>query len=54
MVWAEAIDPQDRGQALAVFARQMRGEPVVSGILCIRTPRGEVKWVRDRAFPGAR
>ena len=50
MGWVMAIEPEDREQAMARFHRQLRGEPVVSEYR-IRTPRGEVKWIRDRAFP---
>ena len=48
--WAKAIEPEDRENALSFFHRQMQGELVASEYR-IRTPRGEVKWVRDRAFP---
>ena len=50
MDWALAIEPEDREQATNCFHRQLRGEPVVSEYR-IRTPLGEVKWIRDRAFP---
>jgi len=48
--WAEAIHPDDLPQALDYFARQRRGEPVDSEYR-IRTPGGQEKWIRDRAFP---
>jgi PAS domain S-box-containing protein len=48
--WAEAIESEDREQAWTMFQRQLRGESVVSEYR-IRTPQGELKWVRDRAFP---
>ncbi len=50
MTWAEAIEPKDRDFALSVFRRQLAGELVPSEYR-IRTPKGQVKWVRDRAFP---
>jgi PAS domain S-box-containing protein len=50
MAWVMAIDPEDREQATARFHRQLRGEHIASEYR-IRTPRGEVKWIRDRAFP---
>src|SRR5581483_7511386 len=50
MSWADAIVPEDRAEALAKFHRQMRGEHVDLEYR-IQTPRGEVKWVLDRAFP---
>jgi diguanylate cyclase (GGDEF)-like protein/PAS domain S-box-containing protein len=49
MIWLEAILPEDRDHAHAVFERQMRGEQIESEYR-IRTPLGQVKWVRDRAF----
>ena len=48
--WLTAIEPEDREQAHLVFVRQMEGQDVESEYR-IRTPSGEVKWVRDRAFP---
>jgi PAS domain S-box-containing protein len=48
--WVEAIEPDDREQAVEIFRRQMLGEFTASEYR-IRTPRGEVKWVRDKAFP---
>ena len=50
MDWLEAIEPQDREQAHAIFLRQLHGE-LIDSEYRIRTPGGEVKWVRDRAFP---
>jgi PAS domain S-box-containing protein len=50
MSWSEAIHPDDRENAHALFARQIQGEPVESEYR-IRTPGGEEKWIRDRAFP---
>jgi len=48
--WTEAIHPDDVAQAHSTFARQLRGEQVDS-IYRIRTPEGQEKWIRDRAFP---
>src|SRR5581483_229430 len=48
--WAKAIEPEDRDQASSAFQRQLKGESVES-IYRIRTPGGDLKWVRDRAFP---
>ena len=50
MDWMEAIEAEDREQAHAVFLKQLAGEHVES-VYRIRTPRGELKWIRDRAFP---
>jgi PAS domain S-box-containing protein len=50
MAWAEAIHPDDRYAAHKVFARQLQGERVDS-IYRIRTPGGQERWIRDRAFP---
>jgi PAS domain S-box-containing protein len=46
----EAIHPDDLKQSRLMFARQMQGEPVESEYR-IRTPDGQEKWIRDRAFP---
>ncbi len=50
MSWSQAIHPDDRESAHALFARQIQGESVESEYR-IRTPSGEEKWIRDRAFP---
>jgi PAS domain S-box-containing protein len=50
MSWVKAIHPEDAQKAGALFARQMQGESVDSEYR-IRTPGGEEKWIRDRAFP---
>ena len=50
MSWAEAIHPDDREQAHAIFARQVQGEAIDS-VYRIRTPAGAEKWISDRAFP---
>ena len=48
--WAEAIHPDDTQKALETNQKQLRGEKVDS-IYRIRTPDGQEKWIRDRAFP---
>jgi signal transduction histidine kinase/CheY-like chemotaxis protein/HPt (histidine-containing phosphotransfer) domain-containing protein len=50
MSWTDAIDPDDLADAHSVFARQLTGE-LVDSEYRIRTPDGQVKWIRDRAFP---
>jgi len=50
MSWVDTIHPDDREQALLVFARQIQGE-LVDSEYRIRTPDGREKWIRDRAFP---
>ena len=50
MSWMEAIHPDDLEQAGLFLVRQMQGEPVESEYR-IRTPDGQEKWIRDRAFP---
>ncbi len=50
MSWTESIHPDDRGSAHALFARQIQGEAIESEYR-IRTPGGQEKWIRDRAFP---
>jgi signal transduction histidine kinase len=44
------MHPEDREGAHAAFARQIQGERVDSEYR-IRTPDGQEKWIRDRAFP---
>ena len=46
----EAIHPDDLQRSRLLFARQMQGEPVESEYR-IRTPDGQEKWIRGRAFP---
>jgi PAS domain S-box-containing protein len=50
MDWLEAIHPDDRQQAHDTFMRQLQGE-IVDSEYRITTPEGQVKWIRDRAFP---
>ena len=49
MSWTETIHPADLEQAMAMFGRQIQGEPVDSEYR-IKTPVGADKWIRDRAF----
>ena len=46
----EAIHPDDLERSRLAFARQMQGEPVETEYR-IRTPDGQEKWIRGRAFP---
>ncbi len=50
MSWPASIHPDDVEKARAAFARQIQGEPIESDYR-IRTPAGQEKWIRDRAFP---
>ena len=50
MAWLDAIEIDDREQAHSVFLRQMQGEQIESTYR-IRTPGGEQRWIRDKAFP---
>jgi PAS domain S-box-containing protein len=50
MSWAEAIHPEDLERAHRLFRRQLQGESIDSEYR-IRTPDGQEKWIRDRAFP---
>jgi two-component system, sensor histidine kinase and response regulator len=46
----EAIHPDDLKESRLLFARQMQGEAVETEYR-IRTPEGQEKWIRGRAFP---
>ncbi len=50
MAWTEAIHPDDLERAHVLFAKQIRGEQIGSEYR-IRTPEGQEKWIRNRAFP---
>ena len=50
LAWTEAIHPDDVERALAWHAGYRRGEAVEAEYR-IRTPEGQEKWIRDRAFP---
>ncbi len=48
--WAESIHPDDVQKATETSRKQLSGERLDS-IYRIRTPDGQEKWIRDRAFP---
>jgi len=48
--WREAVHPEDWEQADYMAAHQLLGESVEVEYR-IRTPEGQQKWIRDRAFP---
>jgi PAS domain S-box-containing protein len=48
--WLDAVHPDDLEQAHRLFARTKRGEASEFEYR-IRTPDGQEKWIRDRAFP---
>ncbi|MBZ5620075.1 MAG: PAS domain S-box protein [Acidobacteriia bacterium] len=48
--WLDAVHPEDLGQARSNLPRLMRGETAESEFR-IRTPDGQAKWIRNRAFP---
>ena len=48
--WMEAIEPGDRLAAQANFEKQKSGEQA-EAVYRISTPEGEVKWLRNLAFP---
>jgi two-component system sensor histidine kinase/response regulator len=48
--WVEAIHPDDLERAHSLIAKKIQGEPLESEYR-IRTPEGQEKWIRDRAFP---
>ena len=50
MSWTEVIHPEDAERAHSSFLRQIAGE-LSDSEYRIRTPDGEEKWIRDRAFP---
>lgn len=50
MSWMESIEPEDRECAHATFLKQLHGERIESEYR-IRNANGELKWIRDRAFP---
>ncbi len=50
MSFTEAMHPDDLEEAHLWFARQVAGEQIDSEYR-IRTPDGQEKWIRDRAFP---
>jgi PAS domain S-box-containing protein len=50
MSFTDAMHPDDLEEAHLWFARQIAGEHIDSEYR-IRTPDGQEKWIRDRAFP---
>ena len=48
--WVDSIHPDDRAKACSLFTAQTTGESVEAEFR-IRTPDGQEKWIRDRAFP---
>jgi PAS domain S-box-containing protein len=50
MSFTEAMHPDDLEKAHLWFARQVAGE-LIDSEYRIRTPDGQEKWIRDRAFP---
>ena len=47
--WLEAIHPDDRNQVVAAIAKQIQGD--YDEEYRIVRPDGEIRWIRDRAFP---
>jgi PAS domain S-box-containing protein len=47
--WMEAVHPDDRDRILAAIPRQMAG--TFNEEYRIVRPDGEIRWIRDRAFP---
>jgi PAS domain S-box-containing protein len=48
--WMDSIHPDDRETARSLLATRIQGEPFEAEYR-IRTPDGQQKWIRDRAFP---
>ncbi len=47
--WIEVIHPDDRARVVVAFPKQLKGE--YNEEYRIIRPDGEVRWIRDRAFP---
>ncbi|MCW6036539.1 PAS domain-containing protein [Spirulina subsalsa FACHB-351] len=47
--WVEAIHPEDRAGIMAAIPKQIKGE--YDEEYRIVRPDGEIRWIRDRAFP---
>ncbi|WP_420329818.1 response regulator [Spirulina subsalsa] len=47
--WVEAIHPEDRDGVVAAIPKQVKGE--YDEEYRIVRPDGEIRWIRDRAFP---
>jgi diguanylate cyclase (GGDEF)-like protein/PAS domain S-box-containing protein len=48
--WVKSIHPEDVPHALEIFSRQVQGE-AVENVYRIVQPSGNIRWIRDRAFP---
>jgi PAS domain S-box-containing protein len=51
MSWTEAIHQEDRDRVITAFKKQIWGEGNFNQEYRIVRPDGEVRWIRDRAFP---
>ncbi|MBD1809997.1 PAS domain S-box protein [Microcoleus sp. FACHB-SPT15] len=51
MSWTEAIHQEDRDRVITAFEKQVWGEGDFNQEYRIIRPDGEVRWIRDRAFP---
>jgi PAS domain S-box-containing protein len=51
MSWTEAIHQEDRDRVITAFEKQILGEGDFNQEYRIVRPDGEVRWIRDRAFP---
>jgi PAS domain S-box-containing protein len=51
MSWTEAIHQEDRDRVITAFEKQIWGEGDFNQEYRIVRPDGEVRWIRDRAFP---
>ncbi|MFC7739056.1 PAS domain S-box protein [Roseomonas sp. GCM10028921] len=49
--WAEMIHPEDRDQAIARLERVRSGESLSFEFRILRSSDGEVRWIRNTAFP---
>lgn len=47
--WAESLHPSDRDRVLAAISKQCQGQ--YDEEYRILRPDGEIRWIRDRAFP---
>ncbi|WP_242057146.1 MULTISPECIES: PAS domain S-box protein [Oscillatoriales] len=51
MSWMDAIHPDDRDRVIAGFEKHLAGKAELNLKYRIVRPDGEVRWIRDRAFP---
>lgn len=49
--WIQLVHPDDRARALTRMPRVMLGETVVIEYRIIRPDNGQIRWMRDTAFP---